>query len=293
MINQDKMDFLDEFDVVNIQPVEPVSRTSNYSEVTSNRQTLDYVPEVFGTNNEDIELQEIDIQQDTAPIYSDDRLIPAELPHNDAVVKEPINYLDCIKNFLGKVSNKGLAVLNESQLFSHFQKGKLIISGDFRFLLKDNELMLLKYTGTSTVVRVPDSVGNIEVKYLHPEAFKKGKLVKTTALKNVFQNLFNFNNGLHDNTSIKDAFNGIKEVELPKSLCHLPSLVFAHCKALEQVIIPEGVYNVSPNAFKGSNVHEIFFEGLPPKNLRYVWFAKNCLIYARAIYAEQFREVLL
>lgn len=52
---------------------------------------------------------------------------------------------------------------------------------------------------------------------------------------------------------------------LPKTIKYLPANFLYHVNAVELLIVPESVSEVSPNAFAGSSLSEIYFNGVCPK----------------------------
>ena len=141
------------------------------------------------------------------------------------------------------------------KLVKEFEKGKRLQTKDFVFLRKRNELMLYKYTGVNSVIEIPAVVNGMYVKYIHPCAFTSGPFK--------FSTLFN-KNKLFSTDRYSSAAGSTEQLILPRTIKYIPENFLYHVTGVTTIVIPESVSEMSPNAFNGSSVEEIYFNGMCP-----------------------------
>ena len=174
-----------------------------------------------------------------------------------------------------------------------FEKGELVIAGDFKFLLRDNQLMLLKYTGTANKVVVPDEVGGVPVEYVHWTAFNKGRFATTTRIKNVWQILKSDEAGVYNSQTIKRASLWIETLQLPKYLKFVPDNLFSCCPSLRTIEIPENVTSIAPSAFAESKLRNVLISGPMIENLGFVKFGDDINVFCAKDCINAYKGVLM
>ena len=178
-----------------------------------------------------------------------------------------------------------------TSLFSSFQNKMLkkkfkrndniIQFGDFMFYEMGDELMLYKYVGINTEIKIPSYVEGMPVSYLEKN------FLRFNAIKSLGRGLSIERIQDVSVESIKDNLLNIKSVQLPSTLKILPSKVFAGCKRIDELIIPASVKIVQPNAFVGCRPTRIIFLGEAPKQLQDSNLAK-VRIYCKKEYFDSF-----
>lgn len=144
----------------------------------------------------------------------------------------------------------------EHKLIKQFESGKLLKTRDFVFLRYHGDLMFYKYTGVKSVIEIPAVVNGMYVKHIHPHAFTQGP----------FNPLHLFNkHKLFSTEHLSASAGNMTQLILPKTIKYLPANFLYHVNAVELLIVPESVSEVSPNAFAGSSLSEIYFNGVCPK----------------------------
>lgn len=182
-----------------------------------------------------------------------------------------------------------------TSLFSSFQNKMLkkkfkrndniIQFGDFMFYEMGDELMLYKYVGINTEIKIPSYVEGIPVSYLDKN------FLRFNAIKSLGRGLSIERIQDVSVESIKDNLLNIKSVQLPSTLKILPSRVFAGCKRIDELIIPASVKIVQPNAFVGCRPTRIIFLGEAPKQLQDSNLAK-VRIYCKKEYFDSFFKLM-
>lgn len=187
-----------------------------------------------------------------------------------------------------KASAVLLSKYQVNRLYNNFEKGKLIQSGDFSYLLYKGQLMAFKYSGKSMDVVIPDKVGNVAV-----TAVYRGLLHKTVfnnhKVRGIKQYFFDDVEELSVE-SILECYRGVKSIQLPKYLTSVPDL-FGGCQRLKSVVIPASVKIISPDLIKHSRISELYFDGEVPQNLKFLR-KKNCTIYCRPEYKAWYNQAL-
>ena len=182
-----------------------------------------------------------------------------------------------------------------TSLFSSFQNKMLkkkfkrndniIQFGDFMFYEMGDELMLYKYIGINTEIKIPSYVEGMPVSYLEKN------FLRFNAIKSLGRGLSIERIQDVSVESIKDNLLNIKSVQLPNTLKILPSKVFAGCKRIDELIIPASVKIVQPNAFVGCRPTRIIFLGEAPKQLQDSNLAK-VRIYCKKEYFDSFFKLM-
>lgn len=165
-----------------------------------------------------------------------------------------------------------------TSLFSSFQNkmmkkkfkrnDNIIQYGDFMFYEMNEELMLYKYVGIQTEIKIPSYVEGMPVCYLEKN------FLRFNGIKSVGRGLSIENIQDVSIESIKDSFFNVRSIQLPDTLKIIPSKVFSGCTRIDELIIPESVTLVQPNAFVGCRPSRIIFLGEAPKQLQDANLAK-------------------
>lgn len=148
-----------------------------------------------------------------------------------------------------------------------------------------DELMLYKYVGINTEIKIPSYVEGMPVSYLEKN------FLRFNAIKSLGRGLSIERIQDVSVESIKDNLLNIKSVQLPSTLKILPSKVFAGCKRIDELIIPASVKIVQPNAFVGCRPTRIIFLGEAPKQLQDSNLAK-VRIYCKKEYFDSFFKLM-
>lgn len=283
-------DFLQEFGDVNLSAVhaESIPENDGNTNPIEDLETIDFDNSPVITNQEQVQ------EQQDATVTSKD------FQGFNKVCVEAANFTDKAtetltktKVSLGIFANKCLSTFNTNKNLHVFQKGKMVIYQDFVFLMRDNQLLLLKYRGNDTQVIIPDSVGGLPVTYVHDSAFKRGKFSVTVKIKNIIKALRKDEASAFTIDSILNAAKGINKIQLPIELRFLPNNFLKYCKAVQALEIPPSVKSIAPNAFKGSNLKHLAFSGPCTKNLKYVSIKDGVTIYVKKDFLETYKGVFL
>ena len=182
-----------------------------------------------------------------------------------------------------------------TNIFSSFQNKMLkkkfkrndniIQYGDFMFYEMEEELMLYRYVGVETEIKIPSYVEGMPVSYLEKN------FLRFNAIKSIGRGLSIDRIQDISMESIQDNLFNIKSVQLPSTLKILPAKVFSGCKRIDELVIPESVTLVQPNAFVGCRPTRIIFLGEAPKQLQDSNLAK-VHIYCKQEHFDSFFKLM-
>lgn len=182
-----------------------------------------------------------------------------------------------------------------TSIFSSFQNKMLkkkfkrndniIQYGDFMFYEMEDELMLYRYIGVDTEIKIPSYVEGMPVSYLEKN------FLRFNAIKSIGRGLSIDRIQDISMESIQDNLFNIKSVQLPSTLKILPTKVFSGCKRIDELVIPESVTLVQPNAFVGCRPTRIIFLGEAPKQLQDSNLAK-VHIYCKQEHFDSFFKLM-
>lgn len=182
-----------------------------------------------------------------------------------------------------------------TSIFSSFQNKMLkkkfkrndniIQYGDFMFYEMEDELMLYRYVGVETEIKIPSYVEGMPVSYLEKN------FLRFNAIKSIGRGLSIDRIQDISMESIQDNLFNIKSVQLPSTLKILPAKVFSGCKRIDELVIPESVTLVQPNAFVGCRPTRIIFLGEAPKQLQDSNLAK-VHIYCKQEHFDSFFKLM-
>ena len=157
--------------------------------------------------------------------------------------------------------------------------------GDFMFYEMEEELMLYRYVGVETEIKIPSYVEGMPVSYLEKN------FLRFNAIKSIGRGLSIDRIQDISMESIQDNLFNIKSVQLPSTLKILPAKVFSGCKRIDELVIPESVTLVQPNAFVGCRPTRIIFLGEAPKQLQDSNLAK-VHIYCKQEHFDSFFKLM-
>lgn len=182
-----------------------------------------------------------------------------------------------------------------TSIFSSFQNKMLkkkfkrndniIQYGDFMFYEMEEELMLYRYVGVDTEIKIPSYVEGMPVSYLEKN------FLRFNAIKSIGRGLSIDRIQDISMERIQDNLFNIKSVQLPSTLKILPAKVFSGCKRIDELVIPESVTLVQPNAFVGCRPTRIIFLGEAPKQLQDSNLAK-VHIYCKQEHFDSFFKLM-
>lgn len=168
----------------------------------------------------------------------------------------------------------------------------LLGKSDFEYLVTDNGLSVVGYTGTKTVVEIPDKIKGDPVKAIGKNAFMNNQKIKTVIIPNsvtvidenafanssvekvvlpqglvsvedgAFYNCVNLKNIIiPDNTvyigAWAFAYSGIKDIKIPSYISEIYDATFLGCTELTKIELPSGLLYIGPYAFSETGLREI------------------------------------
>lgn len=116
-----------------------------------------------------------------------------------------------------------------------------LTNGDFGFfIINQEELMITKYTGSDTVIEIPESYKNYKVTVIGASVFNNSKITEVTIPSSIKQ--------------IEDyAFSSchsLTKVNLTEGLEILNNSVFFNCSELREIKLPSTLKEIGPRAFR-------------------------------------------
>ena len=112
-----------------------------------------------------------------------------------------------------------------------------LTNGDFGFfIINQEELMITKYTGSDTVIEIPESYKNYKVTVIGASVFNDSKITEVTIPSSIKQ--------------IEDyAFSSCLEI--------LNNSVFFNCSELREIKLPSTLKEIGPRAFSGAALNNV------------------------------------
>lgn len=159
------------------------------------------------------------------------------------------------KHFMNILANPAIE-FREKKLLRNFEDCRPLRTRDFVFLRRGTELMLYQYIGPSLNVEIPSSVNGLYVNYIHPCAFSDGPIT--------FRYIFKKNKNQFKTNSMSSRTN-INQILFPNSIKYIPSNFLYKVTEVTAVVIPASVTEISPDAFNGASVEELYFDGVCPR----------------------------
>lgn len=154
-----------------------------------------------------------------------------------------------------------------------------LTNGDFGFfIINQEELMITKYTGSDTVIEIPESYKNYKVTVIGASVFNDSKITEVTIPSSIKQ--------------IEDyAFSSchsLTKVNLSEGLEILNNSVFFNCSELREIKLPSTLKEIGPRAFRVRHLTMLSFP--TAVNLQRLM---NMLFISRvSLQTSQFRLVL-
>jgi hypothetical protein len=123
---------------------------------------------------------------------------------------------------------------------------------DFQVTKEGNAITITKYVGKGTVVNIPARIQNLPVTSIGDGAFENCTSITSVAIPNGVISIWH------------GAFYGctnLGSVTIPNSVTTIRSLAFGNCTKLTSITIPASVKSIEGNAFKGSPITSVTFQG--------------------------------
>lgn len=111
---------------------------------------------------------------------------------------------------------------------------------DFSYDITDDSCMIIKYTGNSAEVRIPEKIEGKPVKSIFTGAFQKNNEIKKVIIPDSVTMISGY------------TFYGctaLESVEIPDSVTYIGDFAFAFCTGLSSVTIPGSVTVIENSAF--------------------------------------------
>ena len=139
--------------------------------------------------------------------------------------------------------------------------------------ISKSNIRITKYTGSQTVVIVPEKVGEKTVTEIGDYAFSTeqpriSKELKTN--RNLITKVFINDSVKKIGKGVFKKLENLEVVVLSKNLISIPDEAFMECKRLKHVVIPETVTRIGGRVFAGCN--SLLFAYLPDSIKRARWF---------------------
>lgn len=154
-----------------------------------------------------------------------------------------------------------------------------LTDGDFGFfIINQEELMITKYTGSDTVIEIPESYKNYKVTVIGASVFNGSKITEVTIPSSIKQ--------------IEDyAFSSchsLTKVNLSEGLEILNNSVFFNCSELREIKLPSTLKEIGPSAFSGAALNNVVL----PDSGKLTKIDEYAFISRVSLQTSQFRLVL-
>lgn len=242
----------------------------------------------FNSDKDNCNERKIDYSQfDTLCNFVDSLSIKDMLCKCKDISKKTIEFASPLTNRLKRKCKcsfqKGISFIQGKSIRHKFKNGSILKGANFTFALNDdNELMLLRYTGSESVLKIPDSVQGFRVTQI------SNNFLNFQRITGVANTLRYDEIGDTDVDRVTETLSGIKEIRLPVYLKRIPSKCFSSCRHIETLVIPENVVSVDPKAFSRVKIDNIIFMGNCPRGLDYVKISKDTTVFCTEVFKDSF-----
>ena len=158
-------------------------------------------------------------------------------------------------------------------------EGEVFESGDYQYQIKNDAAVMISYSGTDEVLRVPDELGGYPVAEIGRAAFWSCTSLKEVELPDAIETIGDW------------AFDesGIEKITLPQNLKIINGGVFWGCRSLKEVDLPDALEIIGRYGFWGSGIEKIVL----PANVKEIeWGAFNdCLNLREFIFSDNYPVV--
>ena len=158
-------------------------------------------------------------------------------------------------------------------------EGEVFESGDYQYQIKNDAAVIISYTGTDEVLRVPDELGGYPVAEIGYGAFRGCTSLKEVKLPDSIE------------TISSEAFKhlGIEKITLPQNLKIIDSGAFWGCESLKEVDLPDALEIIDWDVFYRSGIEKIVL----PANVKEIrWGAfENCENLREFIFSDNYPVV--
>ncbi len=127
-----------------------------------------------------------------------------------------LSFVSCTQGKIPTLSKNSTDTEDTTQYF--LTDSELSQNDDFTYTIKDNAVLLKKYTGTEEDVIIPETIQNLEVRTIDARCF--------------------------ENNSNSHA---VHTVTIPSTVCNISSLAFYNSKFLENIICDDNISYISEN----------------------------------------------
>ena len=158
-------------------------------------------------------------------------------------------------------------------------EGEVFVSGDYQYQIKNDAAVIIAYSGTDEVLRVPDELGGYPVAEIGYGAFKGCTSLKVVELPDSIETIGD------------EAFADLQitKITLPKSLKIIGWGAFWGCESLKEVDLPDTLEKIERHGFYGSGIEKIVL----PANVKEIgWHAfGNCQNLREFIFSDNYPVV--
>lgn len=149
---------------------------------------------------------------------------------------------------------------------------KVLENSDYKYIIEDGSINLLKYTGTAANVVIPDIIDGFPVKEIGENAFRNNSTIKSVVISDsvisIGASAFESCNALKTvaigkGVEIINDFSfsnsAIEEIKIESNLKEIGRWAFDDCKNLKLITLPESVVAIGKGAFSKTKLEEFKF----------------------------------
>lgn len=125
--------------------------------------------------------------------------------------------------------------------------------GDFKYVVENGGVTITKYTGTDSVVTVPDKINGKNVLKIGDNSFCKCKELR----KVKFQDNADNNCEVIIGNYVFEGCVNLEQVELSKNISKICNMAFLDCGHLKQIKLPSKLKDLGANVFEGTAIESI------------------------------------
>ena len=130
-----------------------------------------------------------------------------------------------------------------------------LVYGDYKYSIVNNSVTIDSYTGSDSVVIVPDNIDGYDVTEIGDSAFAGCKNVKEIKLPETLETIGYYAFG---------RCTGLESIKIPSKVKTIGREAFEYCSSLKEINLPESIETLGSKFIRGTQIEEIQI----PKSLK-------------------------
>ena len=149
-----------------------------------------------------------------------------------------------------------------------------LVYGDYKYSIVNNSVTINSYTGSDSVVVVPDNIDGYDVTGIGNYVFAGCKNIKDIKLPETLESI---------GYNAFGSCTGLESIKIPSKVKKIGMYAFEYCSNLKEINLPEGIEDIGSEFIKGTKIEKIQI----PKSLK---FGSSALYGANELKKVEFEK---